>query len=181
MGARLKYSGNVLPLRRRRRLRRFHATRLVVLCLCATALAFGQHLNHDIQSHGWWENVVDRTVRDQSASGQPRALRGGNAMSGGTGGRAAAFGGRVTYVRDGDTIEVAGRPIRISTLDCAESGTVAGNVASRRMRALVSGENITCSLTGQRSYDRWIGSCRLADGRDIASVLIAERICRRRH
>lgn len=34
--------------------------------------------------------------------------------------------GRVTHVRDGDTIEVSGVPIRFGSLDCAESGTSAG-------------------------------------------------------
>ena len=31
--------------------------------------------------------------------------------------------GMVTHVRDGDTIEVRGVPVRIANLDCAERGT----------------------------------------------------------
>ncbi|VVT28005.1 conserved hypothetical protein [Roseovarius sp. EC-HK134] len=99
---------------------------------------------------------------------------GGHAASAG-----GSSGGRVTNVRDGDTIEVEGRPIRIATLDCAETGSVAGDAATRRMRALVSGERVICSLTGEQSYDRWIGNCRLANGRDIADVMIGEGLCRR--
>ena len=104
---------------------------------------------------------------------------GGQAITG-RGGAGAPTSGRVTHVRDGDTIEVDGRPIRIAALDCAESGTMAGEAATRRMKALVSGGRLNCSLAGERSYDRWIGTCRLASGRDIASVMIAEGLCRRR-
>lgn len=87
--------------------------------------------------------------------------------------------GTVTHVRDGDTIEVAGVPIRFGSLDCAESGTSAGDRATRRMRTLVAGQRLTCYLNGRTSYDRKIGSCRLSDGRDLASILIREDYCRR--
>ena len=72
-----------------------------------------------------------------------------------------------------------GRAIRLAKLDCAETGSAAGEAATRRMRALVSGQRLTCSLTGEQSYDRWIGSCQLPDGRDIAGVLIREGLCHR--
>ncbi|RKT32539.1 hypothetical protein BXY70_1886 [Roseovarius halotolerans] len=87
--------------------------------------------------------------------------------------------GRVTHVRDGDTIEVGGRAIRLAALDCAETGTVAGDSATRRMKSLVGGKRVTCSLSGERSYDRWLGSCRLAGGRDIANILLGEGLCTR--
>jgi endonuclease YncB( thermonuclease family) len=85
--------------------------------------------------------------------------------------------GRVTHVRDGDTIAVAGRPIRFANLDCAETGTLAGTRADRRMRALVSGKTLSCRLTGRKSYDRWIGFCRFPDGRDLASVMVKSGAC----
>ena len=87
--------------------------------------------------------------------------------------------GRVTRVRDGDTVEVAGVPIRFGSLDCAERDTYDGRVATARMRELISGESLTCYLNGRRSYDRQIGSCRLGDGRDLASVLTDEGVCQR--
>lgn len=87
--------------------------------------------------------------------------------------------GRVTHVRDGDTIEVSGVPIRFGSLDCAESGTAAGEKATRRMRRLVSGQRLTCHLNGRTSYDRKIGSCQTADGRDVAGVMIREGYCGR--
>ncbi|THF86365.1 MAG: hypothetical protein E8G75_07250 [Sulfitobacter sp. SK025] len=149
-------------------------------------VAFGYLVEHDSQVQSWWAYVTDAPFISTSASKKPRALRGGNAMEWGEGqassarsGAGAPTHGRVTHVRDGDTIEVNGRPIRIAALDCAEAGTIAGETATRRMKALVAGERLKCSLTGQRSYDRWIGNCRLASGRDIASVMIAEGLCSR--
>jgi len=87
--------------------------------------------------------------------------------------------GRVTHIRDGDTVEVAGVPIRFEKLDCAESGTAAGERATRAMRALVSGQELTCRLEGRKSYDREIGTCALSDGRDIGRYMIAEGYCGR--
>lgn len=43
----------------------------------------------------------------------------------------------------------------------------------------MSGEQVKCSLTGRRSYDRWIGSCQLESGQDVADVMIGEGLCGR--
>jgi len=88
--------------------------------------------------------------------------------------------GTVTHVRDGDTIEVDGLPVRFARLDCAERGTLAGRRATRRMRALAGGQSVRCRLTGARSYDRRIGSCQLSDGRDLAREMSAGGLCRMR-
>lgn len=90
-----------------------------------------------------------------------------------------SFQGPVTHVRDGDTIEVDGVPIRFGSLDCPEMNTSAGQRAAARMRSLVSGETLTCYLNGRASYERKIGSCRLPDGRDIGAVMMGEGLCRR--
>lgn len=87
--------------------------------------------------------------------------------------------GRVTHVRDGDTIEVSGVPIRFGSLDCPESGTSAGERATRRMRKLVAGQTLTCHLNGRTSYDRKIGSCRFQDGRNVGAIMIREGYCGR--
>jgi endonuclease YncB( thermonuclease family) len=71
--------------------------------------------------------------------------------------------GSVTHVRDGDTIEVSGVPIRFAGLDCAELGTAAGERAKQKMVRLVAGRQLQCELTGRRSYDRMIGECDLRD------------------
>src|SRR6056297_164445 len=56
----------------------------------------------------------------------PKSIQGGNAWNSGgsteTTSRNGNWAGRVTYVRDGDTIEVSSRPIRFENIDCAEIG-----------------------------------------------------------
>lgn len=89
--------------------------------------------------------------------------------------------GPVTHIRDGDTIEVAGVPIRFGSLDCAERDTRDGQTATIQMRELVSGQSLTlsCALNGRSSHDRKIGSCRLPDGQDLAAIMIREGYCGR--
>lgn len=88
--------------------------------------------------------------------------------------------GAVTHVRDGDTVEVAGTPVRLANLDCAERGSVDGEAASARMRALVDGHEVACELEGRMSYDREVGTCALATtGEDLGRILIDEGTCGR--
>ncbi|WP_051201759.1 thermonuclease family protein [Paracoccus aminophilus] len=87
--------------------------------------------------------------------------------------------GPVSHVRDGDTIEVAGTPVRFGSLDCAERGTAVGDAATGRVRELVAGQSLTCALNGRSSYDRSIGRCTLPDGRDLAAQMIREGLCQR--
>ncbi|WP_417809982.1 thermonuclease family protein [Thioclava sp.] len=87
--------------------------------------------------------------------------------------------GAVTHVRDGDTIEVSGVPIRFSSLNCAELGTPAGERAKKAMLGLVSGRELSCYLNGSRSYDRFIGSCYFSNGKNVSAMMIHEGICTR--
>ncbi len=87
--------------------------------------------------------------------------------------------GRVTHVRDGDTIEIGRVAIRIADLDCAERFTAKGKIATRVMRQLVSNKVLSCELEGRKSYDREVGTCYLPDGRDVAEVLIERDVCGR--
>ena len=124
----------------------------------------------------------------------PRVLRGGDALNGGRQGlggfssssqrsasssKAGMLVDRVTRVRDGDTIVVGLIPIRIANLDCAESGTLSGDRATRMAKQLASGTTMTCRLEGRRSYDREVGVCALPDGRDFGEVLISAGVCDR--
>lgn len=63
-----------------------------------------------------------------------------------------AIEGRVTVVRDVDTIVVAGIPVRLNALDGPET--------------------VTCLLNGDRTHDHWIGVCFL-DGQDIGAIAVA--------
>ena len=92
----------------------------------------------------------------------------------------ADLGGRVTHVRDGDIIEVAGVPARIANLDCAELGTNEGESARQFMADLVRGQEVACELEGRKSYDREVGTCALAaSGEDLGGILISEGVCGR--
>lgn len=92
-----------------------------------------------------------------------------------------AIEGRVTVVRDVDTIVVAGTPLRLNGLDGPETSTRIGREARAFMTRLVRGETVTCQLNGERTYDRWVGICFL-DGQDIAAIAVANGFaldCRR--
>ncbi|WP_372922528.1 thermonuclease family protein [Roseovarius sp.] len=80
--------------------------------------------------------------------------------------------GRVTVVRDVDTIVVAGTPVRLNGLDGPETSTRIGREARAFMVQLVRGKTVSCRLNGDRTYDRWVGVCYL-DGRDIAAIAVA--------
>ena len=62
--------------------------------------------------------------------------------------------GRVTVVRDVDTIVVSGTPVRLNGLDGPETSTRVGRDARTFMTRLVQGETVTCRLNGERTYDR---------------------------
>ncbi|WP_083805803.1 thermonuclease family protein [Roseobacter sp. SK209-2-6] len=75
-------------------------------------------------------------------------------------------------VRDADTIVVSGTPVRLQGVDAPELNTRAGKEARRWMVNYLSDRNVECSLSGERSYDRYIGVC-FADGHDIGAEVIA--------
>ncbi len=80
--------------------------------------------------------------------------------------------GRVTVVRDVDTIIVAGTPVRLNGLDGPEISTRIGQEARAFMVRLVRGETVLCQLNGDRTHDRWVGVCFL-DGQDIGAIAVA--------
>lgn len=81
--------------------------------------------------------------------------------------------GRVTKVRDVDTIVVAGTPVRLNGLDGPEVSTRAGKDAALFMRRLVGGKMVVCELNGERTYDRWVGVCFLK-GHDISAIAVSQ-------
>jgi micrococcal nuclease len=80
--------------------------------------------------------------------------------------------GRVTVVRDVDTIVVAGIPVRLNGLDGPETSTRIGREVRAFMTRLVRGETVTCQLNGDRTHDRWVGVCYL-DEQDIGAIAVA--------
>ncbi|MDF0602682.1 hypothetical protein P1J78_18235 [Psychromarinibacter sp. C21-152] len=136
--------------------------------------------------------LVVLSVHDRAAGSEPsdtatpdvRILNGGDAWGGfgrtaSTSAPAGEISGTVSHVRDGDTIELAGTAVRFATLDCPEAGTLAGDRATAALRSLLRHETVTCRRTGETSYDRRSGTCRVSGGRSISDTMIAAGLCRR--
>jgi endonuclease YncB( thermonuclease family) len=90
---------------------------------------------------------------------------------------AASSSARSLNVRDGDTIEVGGLPIRLQGLAAPEGDEPGGEVATRAMRRLVGGRQVRCELDGERTHDRCVGVCYL-EGRDIGEALVHAGLAR---
>jgi endonuclease YncB( thermonuclease family) len=87
--------------------------------------------------------------------------------------------GQITHVRDGDTIEVEDIAIRLNGLTCDERGTDLGDRATAYLRSHVLGKTATCSLNGERTYDRLVGRCATEELGDIGAHLILQTLCGR--
>lgn len=86
--------------------------------------------------------------------------------------------GNVTHVRDGDTIEVAGVPIRFDGVSAPELDEPYGDQSKNAMRGLVAGQQVRCELTGAKTYDRFVGTCFLDDGTNLSAEIISMGLAR---
>ena len=84
--------------------------------------------------------------------------------------------GTITHVRDGDTIEVDGIPIRLAALDCPENGSAEGNQATVVAKQL-AGLEASCELTGDKTYDRLVGYCSIG-GLDFGKMMMSQTSCK---
>ena len=84
--------------------------------------------------------------------------------------------GTITHVRDGDTFEINGIPVRISALDCAENSTPEGKKITRFAKKFL-GKQAVCELTGAKTYDRVVGYCSI-EGKDFARTIMNETSCK---
>ena len=84
--------------------------------------------------------------------------------------------GTITHVRDGDTFEVKGTPVRISALDCPENSTSLGQKATRFAKQF-KGKQAVCELTGAKTYDRVVGYCSI-EGKDFARIMVDNKLCK---
>ncbi|MEQ8898649.1 MAG: thermonuclease family protein [Roseovarius sp.] len=81
--------------------------------------------------------------------------------------------GRVTHVRDVDTIEVNNLPIRLNGVDGPELDARGGRAAKRWMQKQVLRKPVKCWLNGDKTYDRWVGTCYTGSDADIGALAIA--------
>ena len=81
--------------------------------------------------------------------------------------------GRVTHVRDVDTIEVNNLPLRLNGVDGPEMDERDGRSAKQWMQKQVLRKPVKCWLNGDKTYDRWVGTCYVASGEDIGALAIA--------
>jgi micrococcal nuclease len=84
----------------------------------------------------------------------------------------------VTFVRDGDTIELGSMAIRLNGLAAPEWDAPGGFEATAAMRELVLGKVIACELDGEATYDRCAAICTLEGGADISEELVRMGLAR---
>jgi len=63
--------------------------------------------------------------------------------------------------------------VRLNGMDGPETSNRYGRDAKAFMQRLVMGQEVVCTLTGARTYDRWVGKCYL-DGQDIGAISISQ-------
>lgn len=80
--------------------------------------------------------------------------------------------GRVTHVRDVDTIEVNNLAVRLNGVDGPELDERGGQAAMRWMKKLILRKPVKCWLTGDKTYDRWVGTCYTTSDADIGALAI---------
>ena len=64
-------------------------------------------------------------------------------------------------------------------LTCDERGTDLGDRATAYLRSQVLGKTATCTLNGERTYDRLVGRCSTEDLGEIGVHLITQQLCGR--
>ncbi len=76
------------------------------------------------------------------------------------------------HIIDGDTLVVGNVKLRIAGIDAPELDQPFGQKAKWEMVALCKGQTVTVDLNGETSHDRFVGTCYLPDGRDLAAEIV---------
>jgi endonuclease YncB( thermonuclease family) len=83
--------------------------------------------------------------------------------------------GTITHVRDGDTFEVGGIPVRLAALDCPENKTKEGKQVTKYAKRYEAA-SVICQLTGAMTYDRVVGYCSV-NGDDYGLIMMQNTSC----
>jgi micrococcal nuclease len=89
----------------------------------------------------------------------------------------ATLRGVVERVRDGDTLELEGRAIRLQGVAAPELGDPLGAESREALRQLVVGRAVACVPDGSRTRGRIVAVCTV-DGRDLGAALVAAGLAR---
>jgi endonuclease YncB( thermonuclease family) len=84
--------------------------------------------------------------------------------------------GNVERVPDGgDTLRIAGfgHPVRLWGIDTSTASDASPDEAADYLRRLVAEQLVTCEWMSLDPRRRYVGRCKLPDGRDLASELIS--------
>jgi micrococcal nuclease len=77
-----------------------------------------------------------------------------------------------TRVVDGDTLWLGNVKVRLNGIDAPERGMPRFRAATDTLKRLVAGQIVLCRLNGEKSYDRFIGTCFVGEV-DVAAAVIA--------
>jgi endonuclease YncB( thermonuclease family) len=81
-------------------------------------------------------------------------------------------------VRDGDTIEIHGKAVRLSGFDSPEKGSWCGKInvyaaGAEALQGVIGNKTVTCNLTGKKNFDREVGTCSV-QGVDLGEFVVRE-------
>ena len=74
---------------------------------------------------------------------------------------------------DGDTIIVNNYKIRLNGVSAPELSEEGGNEAKQAMQKILENKTIKCSLSGRKSYERYIGVCWIG-AIDVGALIIMQ-------
>lgn len=87
---------------------------------------------------------------------------------------AQSLTGRVRYVVDGDTLQIASHSprVRLWGINTPEKNEYGFQAATNQLKRLVHGQKIRCQIMSRDKYGRTVARCYLADGRDVGALMI---------
>ena len=107
-----------------------------------------------------WHQLAAITVVIASTNGAAQALERGVIIEG------------PARVVDGDTIDVAGFRVRLNGVAAPERSEPGGAEATAALRQIIADQVVRCSVTGEETHGREVGTCWIG-AQDIGAAVIA--------